>query len=82
MVCDNERALVGRQGGKRRLVVLVKVFVGAVLVMLPAGALPASAETDAAVLIHNRAFPILAFTGKRPVRVSDALSLTVWPDAA
>lgn len=52
-------------------VVLVKVLLVPVLVMLPAGALPASARRMRHVG-HNRAFPIPAFTGKTTLCVCES----------
>lgn len=67
-------------------VVLVKVLLVPVLVMLPAGTLPASAETDAAMLVTtglSQSLPSLAKRSCAYVKVSSPLSpATVWPDAA
>lgn len=53
-------------------VVLVKVLLVPVLVMLPAGALPASAGDGCSHVGHNRAFPIPAFTGKTTLCVCES----------
>ena len=83
---DNERALVGQQGGKRRFGGAGEGVVGAGVGDAAGGDITGIGRDGCSHVGHNRAFPILAFTGKTTcayVKVSSPLSpATVWPDAA
>ena len=77
---DNERALVGQQGGKRRFGGAGQSVVGAGVDDAAGGGIAGIGRDGCSHVGHNRAFPIPAFTGKTTLCVCESELTTIACD--